>query len=131
MAELPNPPNPPEIRPGFAFHYETDDHLFFVASDIAEPQVLILNFTSRKAFSDASCVVQPGEHPFVTVRTCVAYGFAEIAERAAITMGVQRGLMVPHAPLSPDLVMRVWDGAAITRHLPLKCRDLLKRQGLI
>lgn len=130
MAESQKSPDAPQIRPGFAFHYETDDHLFFVASDFAQPDVLILSFTTVRKFSDRSCVIQPGEHPFVKVETCVAYNFAELQPSGAILEGIARGTIVPYAPLTPELMNRIWDGASVTRHLPLKCRDLLNRQGL-
>src|ERR1700693_3528645 len=110
-----------EIKPGFAFHYENDDHLFFVVSDFQEPEAVIMNLTTVRSFSDTSCVIQPGEHPFVTAASCVAYNFAEIVPSAIISDGVGSGTIVPQAALSPELMARVWDGAAVTRHLPLKC----------
>jgi hypothetical protein len=61
----------------------------------------------------------------------VAYAFAEIEPSATISSRVDSGSIIPHHPLLPELMERVWDGAGITRHLPLKCRELLKRQGLI
>jgi hypothetical protein len=120
-----------ELKPGFAFLYESDDHLFFMASSIQESQVLILNLTTVRTFSDTSCVIQPGEHPFVSVPSCVAYNFAEFEAKATILSRVDDGSIIPHHPLSPQLMERIWDGADVTRHLPLKCRELLKRQGLI
>ena len=131
MTNIPKPSEQPVLRLGFSFRYEHDDHLFFVASDQQQPQVVVLNLTTVRAFSDTSCVIQPGEHPFVVVPSWVAYNFAEIDSCATLIDGLARGAIVPHHPLSPQLMERVWDGAAVSRHLPLKCRELLKQQGLI
>ena len=120
-----------DIPPGFAFHPELNPHLHFVASDANEPEVLVLTFTTRRRFVDTSCVVEVGEHPFVTHQTCVSYYHAQFWATQDIADGVNSGILVPYPPLSPELMIRVLDGAAISRDLDIKYKVFLRSQNLI
>lgn len=41
-------------------------------------QILIVNFTTKRADSDLACVVNKGEHPFVRHETVVSYRGAKV-----------------------------------------------------
>ena len=50
-----------------------DSHLWIVISDPSRgDECMIVNFTSSPD-KDQACVVVPGEHPYVTKRTCVNF----------------------------------------------------------
>lgn len=122
------------LKPGFAFQFEDrvdDDHLWFIASDTKEADVVILSLTTVRRWSDLSCLIQAGEHDFVVHESCVAYQYAEIVSVATLKDKWENGDIRSRTPLSDELMLRVWDGAAITRMLPLRCVQILEDQSLI
>jgi hypothetical protein len=50
-----------------------DSHLWIVISDPAlDPQrVVLVNMTSHRADKDQACVLEMGDHPYVSHRTCI------------------------------------------------------------
>ena len=104
---------------------------YLVISDPAQPEIVIVNMTTRRRWSDTSCIIQPDEHPFVAHETCVAYNFAEAVLTEELEEKLKTGEISPRYPVPGSLMMRVWDGAAMTRHLPLRCVEILRSQGVI
>lgn len=124
----------PPLRPGFAFHFADrpdDDHLWLIASSTKEPDVVILNMTTVRRFSDTSCLIEAGEHEFVKHQTCIAYDRAEVVSMNSIEARLLDGNIEPRAPLSKELMLRIWEGAARTQNLSLICTEILKNQDLI
>jgi hypothetical protein len=68
-----------------------NDHLFVVISDpSADPdRIVTANFTTWAAHKDQSCIVEVGEHRFITRRSCMYYG-----EDRWITLVEYEGLLV-------------------------------------
>jgi hypothetical protein len=120
-----------DLPPGFAYFREDDKHLHFIASSADEPEVLVLSFTTRHRFVDRSCEIQPGEHPFVTRSTAVSYQHAAVVTTQSVVDALNTGVLTPQPPLSAELMVRVWEGASISRELPLRARLLLGEQDLI
>lgn len=65
---------------GASFWIAGDPHLWFIISDplVDARRVLYVNVTSldstaplKDAFNDRACVLDPGEHPFITVISCI------------------------------------------------------------
>ncbi len=51
-----------------------DSHLWMVISDPAQSdECVIVSFTSWRADKDQACVVDVGEHPYVSKKTCVNF----------------------------------------------------------
>lgn len=118
------------MTPGATFHFNDrpgDGHLYAVISRPSVPEVVLVNLTTLRPRSDRSCLVDPGEHPFVTRPTCVAYQYAEVVPTAILEAKLAAGILRPREPL----LMRIWEGATITRFLPLRCHQVLPDQGLI
>jgi hypothetical protein len=56
-----------------------DDHLWMVISEPSlDPSLVVVCFLSWQPHYDQSCIVEAGEHPFVTHSTCVNYPGATI-----------------------------------------------------
>ena len=55
-------------------------HLHIFLSDYSgdPPQTIIVNITSWRENSDETCIIQPGEHPFIRKKSVVLYGKASI-----------------------------------------------------
>ena len=59
----------------FQFQGGAERHAWVIISDPAvDPEhVLMVNFTTWDPHIDQACVLEPGDHPFITTRTCVNY----------------------------------------------------------
>ncbi len=110
-----------------------DRHLWIIASEpSADPEhVLIVNVTTYEPGKDDSCVLEAGEHPFITHKSCVRYAGANVTSLAKIRKAITDGLVETHSPVRPDILAAVRDGAARSPYLRLAHRHLLERQGLI
>jgi hypothetical protein len=90
-----------------------------------------VNFTSQRIDKDQSCVIYPGEHPFVESETVVLYAGARIVPESAILAAVSAGALKLHKVISKKLLARIRGGAARSNQLPLAAKRLLQAQGLI
>lgn len=111
-----------------------DPHLWVVISDPAadRERVVIVNLTSHDDLSkDSSCLLQVGDHPWVSHETCVRYKDARIVAELQLDALVKRKRLEPREPVSDELLTKILEGAERTEFLPLKCREILRLQGLI
>ena len=99
-------------------------HLFILLTDpvlvpdVAVKQVLLVGIATRnlKLPHDATCVLYPGDHPFVTRESYVNYRFARIEEADKLVTGVQKGLLVPKGTIDTGIFARVCQGLFDSRH---------------
>lgn len=111
-----------------------DEHLWVVISDPhADPErVVVVNLTSHDGpEKDDSCVLDVGDHPWITHKTSVRYRDARIATNASLDGLVASGALKSLADATDDLLRKIHTGAEKTLHLPSKCSDVLVKQGLI
>ena len=110
-----------------------DSHLYIIISDPAQDRdrIVMANFTSWRADKDQSCIVEVGEHRFITRRSCVHYGEQRLIKLVAYERELASGRLILHDPVSGDLLKRILDGAAMSPFLPLGNRQILVEQGLI
>jgi len=125
------------MRAGDTFTFadrQIDDHLWVVVSDpmldVADP-VVIVNLTSYHQGKDSSCLLQPGDHPFVRHLTAVYYAGAMNVLNAKLEGLADDGRIVLQGPLTPAVLDRVRQGAAVSPFIPEGCRKVLIKQGLI
>jgi hypothetical protein len=72
------------------------------------------NFTTPHVGCDRSCVVLPGEHPFVVHETVVAYRRGRVFTPKAYAAMQSLGCSNPWCDLSPELLLRIQQGALIS-----------------
>lgn len=111
-----------------------DPHLWIVISDpaIDAEQVVIVNLTSHDdPAKDASCLLQAGDHLWITHATCVRYKDARVVGEAQLDNLVSKKRLRPQEPVSDDVLTKIFRGAEATSLLPLKCRKILESQCLI
>lgn len=111
-----------------------DAHLWIVISDpaIDPEQVVIVNLTSHDDPSkDASCVLQTGDHPWITHATCVRYKDARIVRESQLDELVKKKSLIPQEPVSDEVLTKIFRGVELTELMSLKCRKILQSQGLI
>ena len=80
--------------------------------------MLVCLCTIRQATFDQTCIVQAGEHPFVTSRSYVAYNWAKQQTVVEITRLVQNAGYVPSTPFAPALLARVRAGLVSSNRTP-------------
>lgn len=111
-----------------------DDHLWMIISEPdrnPDAPLVIVSFTTFRLSNDPSCIVLPGDHPFLTRETCVYYRGARFAQRGTFDRCVACGDIIPEDPLSPEILARVREGAARSPYIREGIRKLLVEQGLI
>jgi hypothetical protein len=108
-----------------------DSHLWMVLSDPTQgDECVLVNFTSWRADKDQACIVEPGEHPYVSRRTCVNFRDAKRCKTAALDELVASKNLRRSAPLSPELLARIRNAVSQSR-MNWDCVQLLIDQGLV
>ena len=119
------------MEAGSTFKFGRSTHLWVVVSDPAldRKHVVIANMTSDGL--DQSCVLEPGDHDFIRHRTFIRYDMARVTSDADLEQLAASGGIMPHDPVSPDVLQRIREGAAITNRIPFGCKEVLINQSLI
>ena len=78
------------------------DHLWLIINDPpAHADVaLIVNVSTLRPNAETTCIVQPGERPFIKHDSYVRYGSAREVKVADLAGAVKRGLLKPHQAAS-------------------------------
>ncbi len=125
------------MRAGDTFRFSDrvlERHLWVVISDplldVAD-RVVIVRFTTYRKGRDATCLLQPGDHPFIVHPTVVDYAEALDISNAGLDGFVGSGKAFLQEPVTPALLGRIRQGAAESAFLPEGCREILIKQGLI
>jgi hypothetical protein len=107
-------------------------HLWVVLSDPdANPdKVLLVSLTTWNEHKEQTCIVNRGEHEWVTHRSCVAYGMARIVTRQQLVDGRNSGALRVQAPLAAALLQRIRERAGDSERLSEEAFDILLEQGL-
>lgn len=108
-------------------------HLWVVLSDpsLDSENVLIVNLTSEADYQDHSCVLQPGDHPFIKHASCVNYPGARRVTLAALQDNLKRKAITPDIPVTAEVLRRMREGAACSGRMRLMHRQILIDQVLI
>ncbi len=108
-----------------------DSHLWMLISDPSQgDECVIVNFTSWRADKDQACVVEPGEHPYVSKRTCVNFKDAKRCKTGDLDKLVASKNLKNAAPLSVELLAKIRSAVSESR-MNWDCVQLLIDQGLV
>lgn len=108
-----------------------DSHLWVVVSDPSQSEdVLIVNFTSWRADKDQACVLNPGDHPYITNQTCVNYKDAKLCKASALDSLIQNGQMQSHAPMNKTVLKKIRE-AVLDSWVKQDHAQLLVNQGIV
>jgi hypothetical protein len=122
---------------GDTFFYKrpnTDDHLQVVLSDPSRnpDKIVIVNFSSVKPFEkELGCIIAPGEHPYVKIKTFIPYRFAYTVKIEFLEDNESRGHIAKQEPLSPELLNKALLGASQSLFMPTEIWDVIENQGLV
>ena len=109
------------------------DHLWVVLSDpmidVATP-VVIVSLTSYRGGDDSTCVIEPGEHPFIRWRTRVLYQDAMAASNNGLHAKANRGELIMQARMKADVLGRIRRAVMKSKYVARECKKILGDQGL-
>jgi hypothetical protein len=116
------------MKPGDAFILPDafGKHLNVVLAVTKDGSVVHCHFTTRHRRSDPTCIIQPGEHPFIVRETAVRYDQAQICEAGPALEALERSIERKFEPLSAELLTRVRKGALDSPQTPDKIKTALK-----
>ena len=104
---------------------EDRKHLFILLTDpwgdeSGKTSVLMVSLsTVRKGVPhDPTCVLYPGDHPFVKHDSYVVYQKARIEETDKILRGVKSGQLIPQVPMDGAVYTRICKGLEESRLTP-------------
>ena len=91
-------------------------HLFIILNEPKDfagylnSSVLVNACSIRKAPYDDTCILESGNHPFITQRSYIAYRHARVDREESLIKKVNASLFTPHKPLDDELLNRVQNG---------------------
>ena len=91
-------------------------HLFIILNEPKDfaghinSSVLVNVSSVRKAPYDDTCILEPGNHPFIRQRSYIAYRHARVERAESLAQKVNASLFTPHEPLDDELLKRVQNG---------------------
>lgn len=109
-----------------------DSHLWMLISDPeADHFVILVNFTTWRPDKDQACIVEPGEHSYISRTTCVNYAKARQVSSAALQQLLDKQLIKNLQPLSGNLLEKVRRGAGESKEIELGVWQILLDQGIV
>jgi hypothetical protein len=108
--------------PSFKF-----DHLFIVlAVEESSPrQALFVNVTSKQTGCDETCLLNIGDHPFITHASVINYGDAVLADADKLEQAIRQNTFRAHKAVSESLLKKIQNGARTSDAFPPKYLDYL------
>lgn len=110
----------PQCRSTLLIPSGDTDHLFVLLTDPVEVrtgkgrEVLLVNLSSVKSAKnvDSSCILHPGDHPFITHKSFIRYGrgFPRIEKERNIIQKVQMRVWHPREDFTPEVFSRICSG---------------------
>ena len=91
------------------------EHLYIVISDPdPEGKAVCVNVTTAYAFSEKTCVLQKGDHPFIEHESVIRYQYAKILDLSlvekALSAKQSKFVCEQRQPCSNELLCRVQEG---------------------
>jgi len=108
-------------------------HVWVVISDpqLNSDSVLLVSFTSNKCWQDQSCVLQPGDHPYLTKETVLFYAKAKLMPDVELDSMLAAGEIMLDDPLNAKVLAAIREGARISKRIANRHRQVLVDQKLI
>jgi hypothetical protein len=112
---------------------DVDTHLWVVISDPARDaeRVVMVSMTTYEAYKEDVCLLDVGDHPRITHRTCIAYNQARMTTLARLTALRDGGQLSVQAPISAEILERIRAGVSRSRQIKYKYVEILLDQGVI
>ena len=101
-------------------------HLFIFINNPGENEDGVLAcLSSMHAHADRTCIVNPGDHPFVRHESYIDYRHCRTDSIAHLTTLLEKGYVTRREDASDELVERILDGARRSEHTRRRILELL------
>lgn len=87
-------------------------------------QILWVNVTTYRKGRDESCILIPGDHPFVTQTSIINYREAHDPPIEYVLDALNRASLIRREPCSKEMIEKILIGAQTTRFLKSKFKQL-------
>jgi hypothetical protein len=110
-----------------------DGHLWIVISDPRKNanRVLLVSMTSHDVSKEHACLIDAGEHPNVTHKTCISYKPARQTALENLDRLRDSGYLKMQPPVSPELLERIRRGVSLSKRIDLEHVELMEEQELL
>ena len=114
----------------FKLERNGEGHLWVVISEpTPDGSVIMVSLTTFRPTADSTCLLSPGDHPFVVHATTISYQHARLVPlETQRTMEAQRQICIPREPMSRPVLERIRDGALKSDLMPQKLQAILRFQ---
>jgi hypothetical protein len=114
-------------------HEVIDNHLWIVLSDAGQfpDRVVLVSVTTLAPEKDQACLIDRGEHPWITHASCVSYAHAKVVSLAFLLDRKDKGSIMLQEAVTPELLERIRRSSVYSTTLPLDIADILIEQGII
>lgn len=105
------------------------NHLFVIVTDAcSKGQYLLVNFSTIHpgAYYDDTCLVDPGEHPFIKSASYVFYSHARVEAGARLAKLVETLYWRECEPVNDNLLKRIYDGFLRSPHVKNWVKNYLR-----
>lgn len=71
---------------------------------------VVIPIVSQHAFSDESCLIKVGDHPFISRDSCAAYDHGRVLSQSAVEGEIKSGRIRMQSQVNTDLLVRLQIG---------------------
>jgi hypothetical protein len=109
----------------FREHPGAKPHLWFVLTDpdVPSPRVVAVMVRTSRAFTDATLILKPGDHPFIRHDSSVHYSTAQFLPVRKILKAIEGGRCSLQEDASPKLLKRLRKGLITSAYTIHAIRD--------
>lgn len=101
------------------------NHLFFVLNNPKDGEAVLACLSSMHQYADRTCIVNPGDHPFIRHKSFIDYRHCRTDRVTHLTTLLERGYIQRMDKASDALVERILKGAKRSEHTKQRILDLL------
>lgn len=98
--------------------FDFGNHLWMVVSVDIGPDIALVSLTTLRPDSDRTTILRQGDHPYIQHESCVDYRRAVMTPVEPLRAAKADQRPPQHAPLSPELLLRVQEGGLASRGTP-------------
>jgi len=116
-----------QSKPGF----DASRHLWIILSDpdLFPDEILAVFMTSLRPRMDQTCILEVGDHPFITHKTTIAYSSAVVWTRDAFSQALADGDILLQEPIDDSLLARIRFLALASPRLNYAHQQIASNQG--
>lgn len=106
-----------------------NEHLYIAIAKITDDKYLFVNVTTPRSNSETTCILKPGSGvpSFIKHESAIAYQYAREMDAVQLAQLITKGSRVPKDSCSSAILAQIQQGGLISKRLPRKYKNALKR----